>query len=272
MRSAIGRLNIGYYKKLLANEAEPEKRQILLRLLSDEKAKLVSFSCNKTVTPSNDIVHDLSRVVIHGCIQASVRNSILKLRRGPILERKKHAVFVQGDPADYIILVVHGTIRTCRYARSGKRSVVGFYFEGDTLGWSDEKVRSLTAEAATDCTLLYLKRSSLTALASQNPLVKDFILAATKNELRRAQEYSLFIGKDANSRTAAFLFDLWDRIGKSDSLIIPMTYQDIADHLGLSLECVSRTINSLIRAEIFGRISCHELALRNRSSLKRLAG
>lgn len=270
MRSVISRLNVGYYEKLLANETDNDKRQILQRLLSDEKNKL-ALSLKKQRKRPTEFIHDLSRVSVQGCHQESTKDAILELRRGPIFHPRKHSIFLQGDRADHIIVVINGVVRTCRYDKAGKRSVVGFYFDGDTLGWNDDTLRSLTAEAATDCTLLYLKRSSLMTLAAQNLQVSDFVLSATKTELRRTLEYSLLISKDAKSRVAAFLFDLWDRTGRRASLRVPMKYQDIADHLGLTLECVSRTISSLARAGIFGRQSCRELTMKDRSSLERAA-
>jgi CRP-like cAMP-binding protein len=271
VNSVISRLNIGHYKKLLANQSDIDKQQILQRLLSGEKTRLAS-SLKQEAEQGNRLAHDLSSIQIHGCNQSLVRSGILQLRRGPIFHPRKHSVFLQGDRADHIIIVVDGVIRTCRYGHAGRRNVLGFYVKGDTLGWNDSTLRSLTAEAATDSTLLYIKRSSLIALASRNPQVNDFILTATKNELYRTQEYSLLVTKDSKSRVTTFLLDFWNRTGKPNPLKLPMKYQDIADHLGLTLESVSRTINLLIREGVFRRVSCRELALRSRSALERMAG
>jgi CRP/FNR family nitrogen fixation transcriptional regulator len=49
-----------------------------------------------------------------------------------------------------------------------------------------------------------------------------------------------------------------------------MSHQDIADHLGLTIETVSRTITELERSELIARISPRTLVLLNRASLLRL--
>jgi len=40
MDGTVARLNIEYFRKLLAQEADETKRQMLLRLLAEERAKL----------------------------------------------------------------------------------------------------------------------------------------------------------------------------------------------------------------------------------------
>jgi CRP-like cAMP-binding protein len=267
MDSVVARGNIGHYRKVLANELDNEKRQILLRLLADEKLRL-AVALRKGGKQTERPVRDFSQVPIHGCNQQSVKNSILELRRGPVLHADGNTIFLEGDPAKYIILVVNGAIRTCRYYEDGTGSIATFYIAGETLGWNDELLRSLSAEAVANAVLLYIPRSALRSLAARDYRVADFVLAATKSELRRTQEYSLLISKDANSRVVNFLFDLWTRMGKPKQLKLPMTYTDAANHLGLTVETFSRTISILDRAGLIARLGYRTLALRNNNSLK----
>ena len=43
MDKAIARLNIEHYRKLLATETDETRRQMLVRLLAEEEAKLASM-------------------------------------------------------------------------------------------------------------------------------------------------------------------------------------------------------------------------------------
>ncbi|MGB8076125.1 MAG: helix-turn-helix domain-containing protein [Pseudolabrys sp.] len=49
-----------------------------------------------------------------------------------------------------------------------------------------------------------------------------------------------------------------------------MSHQDIADHLGLTIETVSRTITELERSQLVARLSPRTLILLNRPSLLRI--
>ncbi|MDX0451838.1 helix-turn-helix domain-containing protein, partial [Sinorhizobium medicae] len=62
----------------------------------------------------------------------------------------------------------------------------------------------------------------------------------------RAQQHLLVIGRQcAVERIAAFLVDLSERQGGGRQLRLPMSRQDIADYLGLTIETVSRVVTKL---------------------------
>jgi CRP/FNR family nitrogen fixation transcriptional regulator len=69
---------------------------------------------------------------------------------------------------------------------------------------------------------------------------------------------------------ATFLLDLSSRLGKTKYLDLPMSHQDIADHLGLTIETVSRTITELERSQLVARLSPRTLILLNRPALLRI--
>jgi CRP/FNR family nitrogen fixation transcriptional regulator len=67
------------------------------------------------------------------------------------------------------------------------------------------------------------------------------------------------------------LTDFWKRMGKPNCLDFPMTHQDIADHLGLTIETLSRTITNLERSGIVLRLPPrNSLLLLNPSTLVRM--
>jgi len=73
-----------------------------------------------------------------------------------------------------------------------------------------------------------------------------------RNELVLAQNHMVSLGRrSAEEKIAAFLIgwrDRLERIGRSTKTIhLPMSRQDIADYLGLTVETVSRTLTRLER-------------------------
>jgi len=207
--------------------------------------------------------------VLAGDDQTVVQRSITTLRRGPIRHRRDQLIVCEGDPADYIFLVLDGVVRSCRTFQNGARNILGFYLPGELFGWANQK-HALSVEAATDAMILYHKRSALLAVAARDSRMANFLLAETTNELLRAQEHALLIGKSAKRRLATFLLDLSRRLGKTKYLELPMSHQDIADHLALTIETVSRTITELERSQVIARLSPRTLVLLNRSSLSRM--
>jgi CRP/FNR family nitrogen fixation transcriptional regulator len=218
--------------------------------------------------------HDPSANLLKALAQANdrqlVNRALCALRRGPVRYHRNNVIVCEGDPTDYMFLVVSGTVRTCRTYETGTRSIIAFYLPGDLLGWTNAAKHSLSVEAATDAIILFLKRSVLLSVASQERGFANTLLAATTNELLRTQEHAMMISRSAQCRVAKFLTDLWMRLGKTTCLDIPMSHQDIADHLGLTIETVSRVITNLERAGLVRRVSPQKLILQNQLALRHM--
>jgi len=200
---------------------------------------------------------------------ASLQRKLSALQRGPVRFYRDNVVALNEDVADYLMFVVRGVVRSCKVCKSGNRSIVSFYLPGDFVGWVDGKL-SLSIEAATDTELLFIKRKGLVSLASQNVRLANVLLTATTNELARSQEHVLLMSKSAKCRAATFLSDLWVRLGKAQYLDVPMSHQDIADYLGLTIETLSRSITDLDRAGLIARVPARRLILQNHFGLRRV--
>jgi CRP/FNR family transcriptional regulator, nitrogen fixation regulation protein len=213
---------------------------------------------------------ELSRALTVADDQQLLNRAICALQRGPVRYHRNNVVVCEGDPADYMFLVVSGTVRTCRTYQTGNRSIIAFYLPGDLLGWTNSAKHSLSVEAATDAIVVFFKRRALLSIASRESRIASSLLAATTNELRRTQEHALLISKSAGCRVATFLTDLWTRLGKTKQIDLPMSHQDIADHLGLTIETVSRVITNMERSGLVRRVSHQKLILQNRLALEQM--
>ena len=90
-------------------------------------------------------------------------------------------------------------------------------------------------------------------------------------DLRRAQEHMLLLGrKNAEERVASFLLDMAGRAAGAGTIELPMSRQDIADYLGLTIETVSRTFTHLESTAAIGLPTSRRVTLRNRTALQRL--
>lgn len=199
--------------------------------------------------------------------QEIMKRAIIALRRWPLHFQRDNVIVCEGDPADYLFLVVSGTVRACRTFETGTRCIVAFYLPGDLFGWTNDARQTLSAEAATDAAVLFLKQSTLQSIASRDRPVASHLQAATIEELRRMQQRALLVSRSAKCRVATFLSDLWARTGKSEYLDLPMSHQDIADYLGMTMETLSRAITQLEQCGLITRVSRGKLILRQPRSL-----
>jgi len=212
---------------------------------------------------------DISRGVIDADDPQAMR-SILALRRGPVSHQRNKVIFLEGDPIDYIFFLIEGVVRLCRTFKNGKRSIVNFHVGSELFGFEGGQTHSLCAEAATDARVLVLKYSAVRDLAGRSNRVANFLLTNTARDLRRLREHAVLMSRDAQCRLATFFIDLAVRTGKVQNLDLPMSHQDIADHLGLTIETVSRVITEFERAGWITRVSPRALILRNRTPLERM--
>jgi CRP/FNR family transcriptional regulator, nitrogen fixation regulation protein len=197
----------------------------------------------------------------------ALRQALLALQRGPISFQRNNIIACEGDAVDYIFVVVSGVLRSCKTFQNGDRKVIAFYLPGDLFGWDDEE-SSFSVEAASDAVVMFIKRSGLMVLAGTENHVANILLATTMTELRRSQEHALLVSRTAKCRVATFLTDLSKRLGCKESIDLPMSHQDIADYLGLTIETLSRAITDLERSGVLVRSSSHrKLLVQNRALL-----
>ena len=202
----------------------------------------------------------------------NLARTIFALRRGPIRYSRDQTIVIEGEPSEYIYLVIGGAVRSFRSFQNGTRTIVAFYLPTEFFGLTNHPSHLLTAEAAADANILFFKRSALVSIAKRESRIANFLLTATLAELRRTREHSLLISRDAKRRVAFFLIDVSKRLGTQTWLDLPMSHQDIADHLGLTIETVSRVITQMENSGVIVRGRSHrDLILSDRRALVRMA-
>jgi|SRR5689334_10322266 len=190
-----------------------------------------------------------------------LKRALSALQRGPIRFRRNQVIACEGDSVDYVFLVVSGVIRSCKTFQNGDRTVVAFYLPGDLFGW-DNETRPLSIEAASDALVTFVKRQGLLCLAEKNRHIADLLQLIIAKEIQRAQLYAATISISAKERFLAFLRDWSKRSGTSSSVHLSIGHQDIADHLGIKIETLSRTVTELERSGVLARSTSRRLMLR----------
>jgi CRP/FNR family nitrogen fixation transcriptional regulator len=180
-------------------------------------------------------------------------------------------IYGEEEPAEYFYQVVTGAVRTYKVLSDGRRQIGAFHLPGDLFGLEAGETHSFSAEAVCNATVRLAKRSVVVAMAARDSGVAADLWAATARSLRWAQEHMLLLGrKTAEERVATFLLNMALASPSRETIELPMSRQDIADYLGLTIETVSRTLTHLESMAAIALPSSRRVVLRDRGSLQRL--
>jgi CRP/FNR family nitrogen fixation transcriptional regulator len=183
-------------------------------------------------------------VIMHGAAPRPAHEPqgvTLRLGRGEEL-------FAEGEAAEYFYKVVSGTVRTYKLLSDGRRQIDAFHLPGDIFGIEAGAEHRFSAEAVGDGTVVAYRRSALDRLTREHPAFGQQVMSSMIRNLERAQDHMLLLGrKTAQEKIATFLLDLAERLHEDDHVELPMLRSDIADHLGLTIETVSRTLAEFAR-------------------------
>lgn len=193
---------------------------------------------------------------------------------GPCLRHARdEEIFGEGEIAEYVYQVISGSVRTHRLLRDGRRQIDEFHFAGDYFGIEAGDIHRVTAEAMVDTTVRMVRRGALSDMAAQRSDVAKALFRLTVAGLQRSQDHVLMLGrKSACERVVGLLIDLASRVGAREELDVPMSRQDMADYLGLTIETVSRTLTQLQADGVIALPTTRHIVLKDRAALRRLHG
>lgn len=189
----------------------------------------------------------------------------------PMRFERNVEIYGEAEPAEYFYQVVTGAVRTYKVLKDGRRQIGAFHLPGDVFGLEAGADHGFSAEAIVDSTVRVAKRSVIVAMAARDSALAADLWSCTAGGLRSAQEHMLLLGrKNAEERVVTFLLDIARRESADQLIELPMSRQDIADYLGLTIETVSRTFTQLESKAAIELPSSRRIVVRSRINLQRL--
>ena len=187
---------------------------------------------------------------------------------------RNDTIFSEGDPVDRIYRIVSGTVRLCRHTQDGKRYIADFLLPGDMLGFIDPNEHLFTAEAVEHVVLVHYPRTQIARLFDSDASVRSNFLVHFSARMMAFQDHLFTLAcQNAKERLASFLLRLAGRkaTAAGQRLDLSMGRRDIADHLGLSVETICRSIAQLRDAGIVEVPNIHQLILKDIAALRSLS-
>jgi len=186
--------------------------------------------------------------------------------------KRDGTIFWEGDPAKFYFRVISGAVRICTLMADGRRQVADFFAGGDMIGFDFADTYAFTAEAVSDSVVRQYPRSTILNLLTNDRKLSHQMLTLTCRRLTSAHHQLVTLGrKTAEERIATFLIALAGRQKRQSRQIeLPMSRTDIADHLGLTVETVSRVLTRLKKQDVIELPSPHSVQIVDAEALELL--
>jgi CRP/FNR family transcriptional regulator len=166
--------------------------------------------------------------------------------------KSSETVFAQEEMTSSIYNLLEGVMRLYKLLPDGRRQIVGFALPGDFLGMATSARHHFSADAIGPVAVCRFFRTSFALFVEDKPHLLRRINELAVRELSQAQDHMVLLGRrSAEEKVATFLIGWRHRLAQlwspTKTVPLPMSRQDIADFLGLTIETVSRTFSKLER-------------------------
>jgi CRP-like cAMP-binding protein len=153
-------------------------------------------------------------------------------------------IFLQGERANAIFIVVEGWVKLYRIAPNGAEAVVGVFTKGGSFGEAVAFRRDaypVSAEAVTDCGLIRIETEVFLRLLRDTPEVAIMMLSATYAHLHSlVMQVEALKAQTGAQRVAEFLLELAPCDEGGCDVVLPYDKFLIAGRLGMKPESLSR--------------------------------
>lgn len=229
--------------------------------------------CQACVVRSRAICADLDQDEIQ------VLNSIGRRRNLAAGEQ----LLWEGDEAIIVANVVRGVLKLSTQTSDGKEQILGLVYPSDFVGRPFGQITPYGVQALTEAEVCIFQRTDFDRFAREHPRLEHKLLERTLKELDRTRRWMLLLGRmTAEQKLASFLLETAERaepIGCStasspepSSLTMPLSRQQIADVLGLTIETVSRLFSKMKMEGLIDLQSRRQVAILRPAELAVRAG
>lgn len=162
--------------------------------------------------------------------------------------------------------VLAGTVRKYSIRANGQRQIVDLLMPGDFLGLGPLDPNYSMEAVCDETRIAVFRQDQLAALLESYPAVADLMRERAGDAIHRLENHLVVQGRTtASEKVGGYLAAMCERVphDKQDALVLPVSRYDIADHLGLAVETVSRSMSALKRCGMIALQSPRRVKIRN---------
>jgi CRP/FNR family transcriptional regulator, nitrogen fixation regulation protein len=180
-------------------------------------------------------------------------------------------IYREDGPVEHWYRIEAGVARRFSVRSDGKRQIVDLLLPGDAFGFGVRGKHHFAVEAVIDGTVIArYPRYRVEALAEADPRIARELRDATCEAMSRLHALILNLGRTtAEEKVGYFLVRMAERLsgGPADRVVLPMSREDIADYLALSVETVSRSLTQLKRRGVIRLTGTRQIRILDRTAL-----
>jgi CRP/FNR family transcriptional regulator len=189
-------------------------------------------------------------------------------------------VIWSGDRMDFVASVISGIATLTQTMEDGRRQMVGLLLPSDFVGRPGRSTAAYDVTATTDLVMCCFRKKPFEDLILTTPHISQRLLEMTLDELDAAREWMLLLGrKTAREKIASLLaiiarrdVSLNPRAKGQIMFDLPLTREEMADYLGLTLETVSRQVSALRRDGVISLQGKRQVMVNDFDRLLEVAG
>ena len=158
-------------------------------------------------------------------------------------------IFLQGEPAHSVYIVLEGWVKLFRISQNGAEAVVGVFTKGRSFGEAgafQNDVYPVTAEAVTDCRVMPVRAGLILGMMESRPELCTAMLASVFRHMHAlVYQVEQLKAQTGAQRVAEFLLELCPVDDGPCAVTLPYDKVLIAGRLGMKPESLSRAFARL---------------------------
>jgi CRP/FNR family transcriptional regulator len=196
--------------------------------------------------------------------------------------KPKRRLFEEGEPPKYSFTLFSGWVALYQTSQEGNRMINHFALPGDFLGFQGNPGQPIdySAQALTEITVCAFPVNDLDDVLKKMPELSSRMLDMHTQTIKLCRQRMMGIGrKSAKQRLAFLMLELYHRVKfvgelipgtEENSIVFPLSQEDLADAMGLTSVHISRTLRELTDEGLLG-IKHRRLTIYNEPALAEIA-
>lgn len=176
------------------------------------------------------------------------------------------AVIARGGVA----CILGGAVRKFAVRPNGQRRIIDVIVTSDFLGFAPSDPAFALEAVSNDTRIASFTREQIISLEERFPAVSGLMQNSASDAIHRLEHHLLVQSRiTAREKVGAYLAAMTRRMkhSRTNTIVLPVSRYDIADHLGIAVETVSRAMTVLRRCGSIALTTPRDIEIRDESML-----